>query len=172
MFGLVVSALSSLLMALVNDIALFYGLAALVGLLANAGGPAQQAMVADLLDEDKRTEGFGILRVVVNLAVVIGPAIGGLLAAQSYIIIFVSDAVTSIITAVIVYLAIPETKPEKIEGQDEESTRPDNSRGIGEFLGINYTWTFILVSMLAIIVYNQMNSTLSSLSKRRLWVDR
>ena len=37
-------------------------------------------MVADLLPEHKRAEGFGILRVGFNLAAAIGPAIGGFLA--------------------------------------------------------------------------------------------
>jgi MFS family permease len=53
-----------------------------VGLLADVGGPAQQAMVADLLPDSQRTQGYGILRVVANLAVTIGPMIGGLIAAQ------------------------------------------------------------------------------------------
>ena len=76
-FALIVSATSSLLMMVVNDLLLFYGLAALVGLLSNTGGPAQQAMVADLLPEEKLSEGYGIQRVAMNLAVVIGRAIGG-----------------------------------------------------------------------------------------------
>ena len=61
MFGLVFSALSSLLMGLVNDLVLFYLLAVVVGLLANAGGPASQAMIADLLPEEKVAEGYGML---------------------------------------------------------------------------------------------------------------
>ena len=50
-FGLVMSALSSVAMGLVSDLALFYVLAGVVGLLADTGGPARQAMVADLLPE-------------------------------------------------------------------------------------------------------------------------
>ena len=56
-FGLVVSALSSIAMALVAELTVFYALGALVGFLGNAGGPAQQAMVADLLPEEQRIEG-------------------------------------------------------------------------------------------------------------------
>jgi len=86
-FSLIISAISSLLMAFVNEIELFYTLAAFVGLLSNAGGPAQQAMVADLLPENQHTEGYGIMRVGANLAVTIGPAVGGLLAARSYLLL-------------------------------------------------------------------------------------
>ncbi|MEK6222547.1 MAG: MFS transporter, partial [Chloroflexota bacterium] len=82
-FGLVTSALASIWMGLVNELNLFYLGAAFAGLLASAGDPAQQAMVADLLPEEQRAEGYGIKRVVSNLAVTIGPLIGGLLASKS-----------------------------------------------------------------------------------------
>ena len=64
LFGLVVSALSSLLMGVINEIELFFLVTLAVGLFANAGGPAQQAMVADLLPEEKRAQGFGLIRIV------------------------------------------------------------------------------------------------------------
>ena len=52
-FGLVSSALAVLSMGLANRIGIFFAAAAFSGLFANAGGPARQAMVADLLPEDK-----------------------------------------------------------------------------------------------------------------------
>ena len=121
LFGLIMSAMSSLAMGLVNDLSLFYSLAGVVGLLSNTGGPAQQAMVADLLPSKKQTEGFGILRVVINLAVTIGPAIGGILAARSYLLLFIIDAISSTITAFIVFSILPETMPEKTEEQSSQS---------------------------------------------------
>lgn len=159
-FGLVVSASSSLLMMVVNDLALFYALAALVGLLANAGGPAQQAMVADLLPEEKLSEGYGVQRVAMNLAVVIGPAIGGLMAATSFNLLFITDAATSIVTAVIVYFALPETKPVVAEGEEEESL-PETFKGYIRVAKDGLFISFLLVSILMVIVYTQMNSTLS-----------
>lgn len=160
-FSLIVSALSSLLMAFVNEIELFYILAGFVGLLSNAGGPAQQAMVADLLPENQHTEGYGIMRVGANLAVTIGPAIGGLLAAKSYLLLFIIDAVTSIITAFIVYFALPETKPEATETETEEQSLWQTIVGYGSVLKDSPYIAFLLVSILGIIVYIQMYSTLS-----------
>ena len=49
LFGLVTSALSSLLMGIVGTFEVFILVTLFVGLLSNTGGPAQQAMVADLL---------------------------------------------------------------------------------------------------------------------------
>lgn len=160
LFGLIVSATSSLLMMIVNDLLLFYGLAALVGLLSNTGGPAQQAMVADLLPEEKLSEGYGIQRVGMNLAVVIGPAIGGLMAATSFNLLFIADATTSIITAFIVYFALPETKPVAAEDAEEESLS-QTFRGYKRVANDGFFMSFLLVSILMVIVYTQMNSTLS-----------
>jgi MFS family permease len=159
-FGLVTSALSSLCMGLVNDLNLFYILAAFVGLLADTGGPAQQAMVADLLPKEKHAQGYGILRVAFNLAVTIGPAIGGLLATQSYLFLFIADAISSAITAVVVYFALPESKPQQAEGEPEQSLWQAFG-GYNKVLRDGMYMAFLVVSMLAVVVYVQMNSTLS-----------
>ena len=52
--GLILSATSSLSMGFVNNIQQFYILGAFVGLFINLGGPAQMAMVADLLPDKKK----------------------------------------------------------------------------------------------------------------------
>ena len=69
-------------------------------------------MIADILPEKQRQEGFGILRVVGNLAWIIGPTIGGFLANINFFYLFVIDSIISCFVAVIIYRAIPETKPE------------------------------------------------------------
>ena len=53
-----------------------------------------------------------MLRVGANLAWVIGPSLGGLLVACSYLWIVVADAVASTITTIIVYRLLPGTRPE------------------------------------------------------------
>lgn len=159
-FGLVISALTSLMMGLVNVISLFYGVTLAVGLFANAGGPARQAMVADLLPDEKRAQGFAILRVVVNLSVTIGPLIGGLLITQSYLLLFICDAIASSITAVIIYAALQETKPQPTAGEPV----PSMAQSFGGYLDVirdtAYVW-FLLASALVALVYMQMNSTLA-----------
>jgi len=159
-FGLIASALTSLLMGVVNSMGIFFVSALFVGLFANVGGPAQQAMVADLLPEEKRAQGFGILRIVVNLAITIGPAIGGLLAAKSYLLLFICDAVTSLITAGIVFLAIRETKPALPEGKHEQTM----AQTFGGYRVALRDATFVLfigACILMTLVYMQMNTTLS-----------
>jgi MFS family permease len=110
-----------LLMGFVESLDTFYVLALLSGIFTDVAGPAHQAMVADLVPENKRAEGFGILRVGFNLAVTIGPAIGGFLAAQSYTLLFITDAIISSITALIVFAFLKETRPKTEPGAAQES---------------------------------------------------
>lgn len=159
-FGLLMSAVSALLMGLMERFELFLVVVAAVGLLADVGGPAQQAMVADLLPENKRAQGYGILRVVFNLAVVIGPMIGGLLAARSFLLLFVVDTVTSLITALIIYAAIKETKKPREESAPQESLGQTFKGYFRVLRDSAFTW-FLLASMLSVIVYMQMNTTLA-----------
>ncbi len=162
MFGLIVSALGSVAMGFSPSMNFFYFLAMMVGLVASAGGPARQAMVADLLPEERLADGYGIERIAANLAATIGPALGGLLAHRSFMLLFVADAITSIIMAIIVYFSIPETKPERHKDDHEpEENLIKTVKGYGIVLRDRLFVAFILVSILANIVYSQMNSTLS-----------
>jgi MFS family permease len=56
--GLIFSATSELLMGFVNNMQAFYVLAAFAGIFSDIGGPAQQAMVADLLQGEQRVKGL------------------------------------------------------------------------------------------------------------------
>lgn len=160
LFGLVVSALSGLTLGFVTKYYFFYALSVFVGLLGSAAHPAHNAMIADLLPEEKRAEGYGIMRVVSNFAWIIGPTIGGFLASFSFLYLFLSDAVISIVTAILVYRHIPETKPQPRErGRGESLLATIGGYRVAfadrPFLG------FIVASILMILVYQQMYSSLS-----------
>jgi len=158
-FGLTASAISSLIMGFVNEYALFFGGAMFVGLFANAGGPASGAMVADLLPEEKRAQGYGILRVMHNLAVTVGPAIGGLLAARSFLLLFIIDAIASIITAFLVFILLPETKPALAVDEIPESVGKTFA-GYGRVLRDGKYILFLCANMLMVLAYMQMNGSL------------
>jgi MFS family permease len=64
--------------------------------------PAANAMVADLVAPEKRTEGYAIVRSVENLGWAAGPAIGGFLAANSYSSLFIISAAMTFVSAVII----------------------------------------------------------------------
>ncbi|MDY7042443.1 MAG: MFS transporter, partial [Chloroflexota bacterium] len=158
-FGLFVSGLSSLVMGMVDTFELFFSTVLFVGLVASIGEPAQGAMVADLLPENKRAEGFGVFRVVANIAWICGPVIGGLLATRSYMPLFVCDAVASSITAGVVFLAIRETKPTSREGEPEQ-TMAQTFAGYGDVLKDSTFMLFIGACILMMVVYIQLYTTL------------
>lgn len=158
-FSLLSTSLSSVIMGLVDSLQSFFVLALLVGLFTDTGGPAFQAMVADLLPEEQRTQGYGILRVVLNLSVAIGPAIGGFLAMRSYLSLFIADAVISLIAALVVFVALPETKPETQPGAMYESIT-GTFRGYMRVLRDTTFVLFIGVCILMGLVYMNMSTTL------------
>lgn len=158
--GLISSASVSLSMGLVQDWKIFYLLVSLTGFLSHIGDPAASAMMADILPVEKRTDGYGVLRVAVNLAVTIGPAIGGLMAGVSYLLLFVMDCVVSGIAALIVFLSLPETKPEIPEGELQASTL-QTIKGYGIVFKDRLLLVIITLTMFTAIVYLQINSSLS-----------
>lgn len=158
--GLVLSATSSILMGIVNNLMAFALISTIVGMLSDIAGPARGAMTTDMLPPTKRTEGFGIIRVVGNLAWIVGPALGGLLAGKSYMLVFICDAVASIITALIVWWKIPETKPQASEEMERE-TLIQTFKGYKQVVIDKLFMAYVLISMLLIFVYSQMYSTLS-----------
>jgi len=158
--GLIISALTSLGMGLVQQLEWFYVMGAISGLFATAAGPAHEAMLIDILPEKKRSEGFGVMRVAMNLSVAIGPAIGGFIAAYSYLILFIADTVTSLITALIVYLVVEESMPEEKEAKVKRGFK-ETFIGYGDVLRDRKFILFVIISTIATIVYSQMYSTLS-----------
>ena len=162
LFSLVVSGIGSILMGLVTNLIIFYVLALILGLIGNIGNPARQAMVADLLPAEKQAEGFGSIRVALNLSAIIGPILGGLIATQSFMVLFILDALSSLITAILVYRVIPETLPQK-QDEDEKTKESfiDTIIGYKEVLKDKVFLIFLLISAITVLVYMQMNSTLS-----------
>lgn len=160
LFGLVFSAVSTLTFGLVTEFSLLFPLMVVVGLLSSVAHPAHDAMIADILPEKQRQEGFGILRVVGNLSWIIGPTIGGFVANIDFFYLFVIDAVISCFVAAIIFRTIPETKPES-HTQAESESLLQTVVGYRLVLKDVAFMGFMLAGMLMLIVYQQMYGTLS-----------
>lgn len=162
LFGLVFSALSSLSLGLANSIQLMYPLIIVVGLLASVAHPAHEAMLADVLPESKRQEGYGILRVVFNYAWIFGTAVGGLIATRSFFALFVIDAVISCIVAAILFRLLPETKPKVQEdAQRKQESFWETIKGYRVVARDLAFMGFVASGMLALIVYIQQYGSLA-----------
>jgi MFS family permease len=158
-FSLILSSLSALGMGFAPTIGIFIAVVAIVGTLSSIGHPAHEAVVADLLPPAKRAEGYGIIRVIFNVAVIIAPPIAGLLISNSYLTLFIVDAVISSICAVIVLLALPETKPQA-QAHAKPETMQQTFAGYGRVFRDTPFLAFIGVTVLMTLVYMNMNSTL------------
>jgi MFS family permease len=160
LFGLVFSAVSTLMFGLVDTLSVLYPLMIVVGLLSSVAHPAHDAMIADILPEKQRQEGFGILRVIGNLSWIIGPTIGGVVANINFFYLFVIDAIISCFVAVIIFRSIPETKPQAHEHAESESFL---RTVVGYRIVLNdfAFMAFMAAGMLMLIVYQQMYSSLS-----------
>jgi MFS family permease len=158
-FSLIASSASALFMGLANSVAMFAFLSITVGIMASVGHPAHNAIVADVLPAEKRAQGYGIIRVIFNLSVVIGPVIGGFLASQNYLMIFIADAIISFICAMIIFAAMPETKPEAHPDAKPE-TVAQTFGGYGKVFRDAAFMAFMFVTTLQVIVYMNMNTTL------------
>lgn len=159
-YGLVFSAISAISLGLVNDLSVMYVVSILVGLIGSIGHPAHGAMVADILPEDKRQEGFGLLRIVGNMAWLVGPTIGGFVASKSFLALFIADAVFSCIVAGIVFLFLPESKPQPHPNEEPASLLKTIS-GYGTVMRNFAFMAFIIASILMTTVYQQMYNSLS-----------
>jgi MFS family permease len=157
--SLVLSSLSALGMGFAPTLEIFIAVVAIVGTLSSIGHPAHEAVVADLLPPDKRAEGYGIIRVIFNLAVIIAPPIAGLLIARSYLTLFIVDAAISLISATIVIFALPETKPQAHAHAKPESMK-QTFAGYGRVFKDTRFVAFIGVTVMMTLVYMNMNSTL------------
>ncbi|MFN8375477.1 MAG: MFS transporter [Anaerolineae bacterium] len=67
------------------------------------------AMVADLVVEEKRTDAYAILRTIANVTIAIGPAISGLLITHSPLLAYYTTAAISLLLVVPSYLFLQET---------------------------------------------------------------
>ncbi|WP_083750555.1 MFS transporter [Kribbella sp. ALI-6-A] len=85
-------------------------LAAIAGLCGGASRPNLSALVATAMPADRRREGIALSRTASNAGFTIGPPLGGLLAAYDFSLVFVVDAVSSLVLAVVVWRWVPAAK--------------------------------------------------------------
>jgi len=98
--------------ALLGSLGAYAVLIAMSGLIEPASRIGSDAMIADLIEEKKRPGAYALLRMVSNAGVAIGPAVGGFVAATSYLLTFSSAAIAATIALLLVVFLVKETKPD------------------------------------------------------------
>ncbi len=73
-------------------------------IVSEAFRPANLAMIADIATPEQRKPAFALMRLAINLGMSIGPAAAGFIAAKSFPMIFLVDAVTTMLAALVLVL--------------------------------------------------------------------
>jgi MFS family permease len=113
-------AVIMLALGLADSLLSFTVLIVLSGSFGSLFQPALNSMVADMMEPESRIEAYGLMRIVSNLGIAIGPAIGGFIATRSYLISFLAASLASAIYFFITILLVKETRPELPAGQTSE----------------------------------------------------
>ena len=127
--------------------------APLVGFCSDLYRPAQQATIADIIPPAQRTRAYGYIYWAVNLGFSGAAMIAGFMAARSFTLLFVGDAVTTLLFGFIVWLRVPETHPER---HVAKRARPDPRVPLRD----RAFMAFIVAQFLVMFVGSQGNSTL------------
>ena len=159
--GLVGAATARIALGLADNFTGLFVAAGFAGLFGAIGWPAQLAMTADLLGPEKRANGFGIQRVVINSTFALGPLAGGFFGPRiGYLPLFVLDALTSYFVAWIIFAKLPETQPTRV-GVTPAENFTQTLAGYHRVLRDGTFVTFILITILTVTAYMQMSTTLS-----------
>ncbi|WP_405715233.1 MULTISPECIES: MDR family MFS transporter [unclassified Streptomyces] len=96
-----------------------------VGMASNASRPAVQAMMADIVRPEDRVRAFSLNYWAINLGFAVSSAGAGFVAEYSYLAGFLGEAAMTLFCAVVVFLKVPESRPEM-------SAKPVVSGGAGD----------------------------------------
>ncbi|GAA1223695.1 MFS transporter [Kitasatospora nipponensis] len=83
----------------------------LTGLSSNAARPAISAIIADVVPPADRVRAFALNYWAINIGFGVSAAVAGLVATHGYLTLFIADALSTVLCAVVVFAKIPETRP-------------------------------------------------------------
>ncbi|MFI2642656.1 MDR family MFS transporter [Streptomyces sp. NPDC018610] len=101
------------LLGFVRDPVSIAGVAFLVGMASNASRPAVQAMMADIVRPEDRVRAFSLNYWAINLGFAVSSMAAGFIAEFSYRAGFLIESGMTMVCAVVVFLKLPESRPDK-----------------------------------------------------------
>ncbi|GAA3059157.1 MFS transporter [Kitasatospora albolonga] len=82
-----------------------------VGLTSNASRPAISAIIADVVPAADRGRAYALNYWAINIGFGASAAVAGLIAAHGYLALFLLDALSTLLCAVVVFVKVPESRP-------------------------------------------------------------
>ncbi|OAH15738.1 MDR family MFS transporter [Streptomyces jeddahensis] len=132
------TALSVALLGFMRDPVAIAAVAFLVGMASNASRPAVQAMMADIVRPEDRVRAFSLNYWAINLGFAVSSMGAGFVAEVSYLAGFLVEAAMTLVCAVVVFVKLPESRPERTAAQ--KAAEPETGLGTvlrdGRFMGV------------------------------------
>lgn len=113
--------------------------------------PPMNAIVADLLPPEERKLGFSLLYLGINIGVASGPIVAGFLFNNYLPLLFIGDAVTSIIAVTLVYINVHETNP---DSNAKNIDRKEEKKESGTLLSAITKRPQIIMFLFVCIIYS------------------
>lgn len=139
------------LLGFVHDPVAIAGVAFLVGMASNASRPAVQAMMADIVRPEDRVRAFSLNYWAINLGFAVSSMAAGFIAEFSYVAGFLIEAGMTAVCAVVVFLKLPESRPERTAKQREAEA----GIGLGTVLRDGRYMGVVGLSFLVALVFQQ-----------------
>ncbi|MEV4557143.1 MFS transporter [Kitasatospora sp. NPDC049285] len=130
----------------------------LTGLANNASRPAVSAMIADLVPAADRVRAYSLNYWAINIGFGASAAVAGLIAVHGYLLLFLLDALSTLLCAVLVFVKVPETRPAAQTSADEPSAP---AIGLGTVFRDRPFLAVVAVNLLLALVYQQGSTTLA-----------
>ena len=138
-------------LALVSSLPLLILLSGLTGLSNQMFRAPSQAMLADLVPEERRMAAVGIMRLAINAGFAAGPAAAGLLADRSFTLLFAVDAATTVVFGLIALLWLP-------HGAPRSATAPVRGEGLRSIVNDRPFVVFLVATTAIAAVYAQTST--------------
>ncbi|MEU1278691.1 MFS transporter [Streptomyces sp. NPDC005805] len=155
------TALSVALLGFVQQPAAIAAVAFVVGAAGSASRPAVQAMMADIVPPEDRVRAFSLNYWAINLGFAVSSVAAGFIAEYSYLVGFLGEAAMTLACAIVVFVKLPESRPEKPAGggvgtgAGTGAVGKDAGAGLGTVLRDRRFMAVVGLSFLVALVFMQ-----------------
>ncbi|MCX4959713.1 MDR family MFS transporter [Streptomyces virginiae] len=149
------TAFSVALLGFMEHPAAIAAVALLVGMTSNASRPAVAAMMADIVRPEDRVRAFALNYWAINLGFAVSATAAGLIAEYSYLAGFLGEAALTLACAVLVFVKLPESRPEGAPTGAAKGTGAEPAIGLGTVLRDGRFMSVVGLSFLISLIFTQ-----------------
>lgn len=150
--SLISDGLAFLLLSQADSYPAFMALMALRGAINPLYRVGADAMMADLIEPEKRPDAYSLLRMSNNIGISIGPSIGGFIAGVSYNLAFFIAAIGMVTYGILVIVQARETLP-KLQSRPQVEKFGGYGRVLSDRPFISFVLAFLLNTVVASMIW-------------------